>query len=524
MTDIGSFLKTIVSDKPIIPKVYSKTVLSNMTKQKLLSYQEKHVVRLVNILLVNSIALDASDTGIGKTYIAAATCKELDRKPIIVCPKTLIFNWICVLDFFGVKHYDIVNYETIKNGKTYCNNKCKSRKKSSYLDVHDPDPENPNLSIYEWKVPKDTIVIFDEAHRCKDPSTDNGKLLLSTKQLIQTKIPVLMLSATICEKFTDMKISFCLFSFIPGTRNFNHYIRSIQQKYPQHKVKRSNFTTKIDYTRAKENAQAMIIYEEIKEFTSRIKIKDLGDKFPSNQWCAQAFTAKESDEIAEAYAQISIHMEALKKNPGKNHLAQIQKLKQEIELRKVDIFKEQAQLYLDEGRSIIIFVNYLDTLNILSEELDIRCKIHGDQTMEERQKAIDLFQSNNERIIICQIRAGGVGISLHDLHGGFPRVTLINYPDSASDLLQALGRAPRAGAKSPVLQRIIFAANVDYEKKIMRNINRKLANISAINDGDLNGYNYKIKRITKKKVTDNTVNDQDKNANIEEDLDIIDHL
>lgn len=118
--------------------------------------------------------------------------------------------------------------------------------------------------------------------------------------------------------------------------------------------------------------------------------------------------------------------------------------------------------------------------------------------MEDRQKAIDLFQNNKERIIICQIRAGGVGISLHDLHGGHPRVTLINYPDSASDLLQALGRAPRAGAKTPVLQRIIFVANVDYEKRIMQNINKKLANISTINDGDLNGYKYKVCKITKK--------------------------
>jgi superfamily II DNA/RNA helicase len=200
-------------------------------------------------------------------------------------------------------------------------------------------------------------------------------------------------------------------------------------------------------------------------------------------------------------------------------LAKIQKLKQEIEFRKVPIFIEQAQLYLDEEKSVIIFVNYLDTLHILAQELDIKCKIYGDQSMEKRQEAIDLFQSNEERIIICQIRAGGVGISLHDLHGGHPRVTLINYPDSASDLLQALGRAPRAGAKTAVLQRIIFVANVDYEKKIMQNINKKLANISAINDGDLEGYKYKINRITRKTIS----KQKNKEPIDEEDLDIIDN-
>ena len=74
-------------------------------------------------------------------------------------------------------------------------------------------------------------------------------------------------------------------------------------------------------------------------------------------------------------------MLALKNNPSKHHLAKIQKLKQEIEFRKVPIFIEQAQLYLDDGKSVIIFVNYLDTFEFLSKELDIKCKIHGSQTM-----------------------------------------------------------------------------------------------------------------------------------------------
>jgi hypothetical protein len=39
----------------------------------------------------------------------------------------------------------------------------------------------------------------------------------------------------------------------------------------------------------------------------------------------------------------------------------------------------------------------------------------------------------------------------------------------------------------------------------MQNINRKLTNISAINDGDLDGYKYKVKRITRKVVEKNKI-------------------
>ena len=398
-----------------------------------------------------------------------------------------------MLDFCGVKYYDIVNYETIKNEKTYRDNKFKVRKRSPYIKKVDNEGDHLK-SIYEWKVPRNSIVIFDESHRCKDPSTENGKLLMSVKQLVQRNIPVMLLSATISESYTDMKIPFYLMNFIPHTRNFNEFVRTLKIKYPQFRVKKTKEAQ--DDRAARENAQTMIIYKEIVDYTSRIKIRDLGDLFPVNQWCGQQFLCDEADKIADAYAEIAELMRELeqKKNHSKNHLARIQKLKQEIELRKIPIFIEQSQLYLDEGKSVIIFVNYTNTLKILSEQLNIRCKIHGEQTQEERLEAINLFQSNVEKIIICQIRAGGTGISLHDLHGGHPRVTLLNFPDSASDLLQALGRAPRAGAKSPVLQRIILVANVDYENNIMKSINKKLANISAINDGDLDGHKYQVNK------------------------------
>ncbi|QTF49278.1 putative ATP-dependent RNA helicase [Acanthamoeba polyphaga mimivirus] len=488
----ASFLQDLVENKKAVPKIFSKTTLSNETSAKLFPYQKNHVLNLISILLKYFLVLDTSDTGVGKTYMAAAACRELGRKPIIVCPKTLIPNWASVLEFYGVKYYDIVNYETLKNEKTYKDSNFRVRKRCPYIKKVDNDGDYLKPA-FEWKVPRNAIIIFDESHRCKDPSTENGKLLMSSKQLIQQNIPVMLLSATICESYSDMKIPFYLMNFIPHTRNFNEFVRTLKTKYPEYRV-RNRQLDQAERKTAVENAQTLIIFKEIKEYTSRIRIRDLGNQFPDNQWCAQQFLSDDSDKIAEAYEEIAELMRELeeKKTQCKNHLAKIQKLKQEIELRKIPIFIEQTQLYLEQGKSVIIFVNYINTMNILSAQLNIKCRICGDQTQDQRQESIALFQANIEKIIICQIRAGGVGISLHDLHGGHPRVTLLNFPDSASDLLQALGRAPRSGAKSPVLQRIILVANVEYEKNIMRSINKKLANISAINDGDLEGHKYQV--------------------------------
>ena len=51
-------------------------------------------------------------------------------------------------------------------------------------------------------------------------------------------------------------------------------------------------------------------------------------------------------------------------------------------------------------------------------------------------------------------QAGGTGLSLHDVNGEHPRVSLISPSFSAIDLKQALGRIHRAGAKSPAVQKL----------------------------------------------------------------------
>lgn len=483
--DIQKLLLTVPTPK--VETVFSKKILSNTTHLKLFDYQRNHCLKLIKILLTYKIALDISDTGVGKTYTAIAVAKEMGRSVLIACPKTLMSSWKTVAKYFDVIVFDIVNYETLKNCKTYKTSKFKSRKNNSYLEISETTGE------YVWDLPNNVVVIFDEVHRCKNIKSDVGKLLISLKQIITNNIPILLLSATICEKYTDMKTIFYLINLINNIRDFKKYLKTVKYKYPQYKVSKVVKTSS-----EKENNFALIISQEIKNYSSRIRIQDLGDKFPQNQWFAQQFFAKDSSEIAKAYKEIAILKKKLEENPGSNHLAKIQKLKQEIELRKVPIFIEQAKLYLENNKSVIIFVNYLDSFNLISNCLNIKCKIYGEQTIEQRLASIDDFQSNRERIIICQMRAGGVGISLHDKDGAFPRVALVNYTDSAADLLQALGRAPRAGAKSIVLQRIIFVANVTYEKKIMSNVNKKLANISAINDSDLHIFDYKIKKAISK--------------------------
>jgi SNF2 family DNA or RNA helicase len=169
---------------------------------------------------------------------------------------------------------------------------------------------------------------------------------------------------------------------------------------------------------------------------------------------------------------------------------------QNIEALKIPLFVELANDYIHNGYSVVIFVNFTKTLEKICEMLHTDNKIYGEQTIEDRTKIIENFQENRSKIIVCNIKAGGIGISLHDIHGGHPRVSLISPTWSSIDLIQALGRIHRAGGKSKSLQRIIYAAET-VEDKIADKIKSKLSNINSINNGDLDltNINFQTERI-----------------------------
>jgi superfamily II DNA or RNA helicase len=75
--------------------------------------------------------------------------------------------------------------------------------------------------------------------------------------------------------------------------------------------------------------------------------------------------------------------------------------------------------------------------------------------------------------------AGGTGLSLHDVNGKRPRISLISPSFSAKDHLQTLGRIHRNGAKSDAVQKILVAAD-SIEEAVMKSIDKKLKNLEAL--------------------------------------------
>ena len=116
--------------------------------------------------------------------------------------------------------------------------------------------------------------------------------------------------------------------------------------------------------------------------------------------------------------------------------------------------------------------------------METNCVVWGENKGTERDDNIAEFQADKKRIIIVNIKAGGAGLSLHDLNGNYPRIALISPSPSAVDLRQALGRVWRDGGKTKSLQKIVFVANT-VEEEVCEKVKIKLQALDTINDGDV---------------------------------------
>ena len=77
--------------------------MSEQSDFNLLEHQKIHYSNIKKSIMKHSRAIDASDTGTGKTFVAIKICKDLDLIPWVVCPKSVISSWNNVIKQAKIK-------------------------------------------------------------------------------------------------------------------------------------------------------------------------------------------------------------------------------------------------------------------------------------------------------------------------------------------------------------------------------------------------------------------------------------
>jgi SNF2 family DNA or RNA helicase len=132
-----------------------------------------------------------------------------------------------------------------------------------------------------------------------------------------------------------------------------------------------------------------------------------------------------------------------------------------------------------EGVSVAVFVNFKDTLRALEAALPNCALIYGGQSAEEREQCVNAFQADETHVIVANIAAGGVGVSLHDVRGERPRLSLISPSFNLKEYIQTLGRIHRAGSKSPATQRVLVASKT-IEEKVLQSLEEKRKSLNTL--------------------------------------------
>ena len=427
----------------------------------LFPYQKEAVDRHLKILDSVGASLDGTGCGGGKTVIASAVAARFALPVAVVAPKSVLAKWENTLAAFGVEPLFVLNPEKLRNGNTpWLKKVSKGGKKVGF----------------EWQVPERCLFIFDEVHMFGAYNSQNGKMLEAAAGHY-----VLMLSATAAENPLRMKaIGVNLRLFTSGY--FWKWVREMgaeeshwgglewDPKRPSNKESMERLHHSVFANRGYRVSEK-VLREQLPE----LMVED------DPLW----LSPKDRAAIKELYDEM-----ADPDDPGGvKNLRQ----RQAIELVKVPYLVERAKEIVESGGSVVLFLNFHESIDTAHTEFPEAEVIDGRVPAEKRRQIQDSFQRNELRAVIVQIAAGGQSIDLHDLDGRYPRVALLCPQFSGTVEEQAVGRICRVGAKSRALAIRLFAGGT-IEQGALKLTAEKRENVEILNRGknNLNEYQWGV--------------------------------
>jgi superfamily II DNA or RNA helicase len=418
--------------------------------------QEQKIDDIAKHLAPRFAILDTSKTGTGKTYTALWAARRLGVKPFVVCPKSTIPVWMQASDDLNVNMDDVVNYEKLRAGS--------HKRMWSKTATSIRNRKKITSFFCKWVEPLPKLVVFDEAHACSGMKSQLSTLMMQT---FWQNIPCLLLTATAAESPLKMKAIGHLLG-LHNNIDYYRWIESLGCRYIEGRGWK--------FYAGPQGLQYMA---------------GLNNKLVEEKRLVQITTDDLPNAINDGIIIPELRdVKMPKELSGLKVADDFTLMRQLIEEAKMDVFIEDAEELLDEGNSVICFVNFHKSVNKLAEAFPDAAILTGLQNQNERNQALSDFQDNVVQMLITTIPVGGVSLSMHDIHGDHPRVSLISPTYNANQFIQVLGRTVRVGGKSIAIRKIIFANNT-LEKSTYKTVRRKINAIDTLTDGELNTFEEK---------------------------------
>jgi len=413
-------------------------IKDNTVKNVVINYDKyshrpplEHQKEAIQKLVENKKFILADDMGLGKTTSTIIAALESgSKKVLIICPATLKINWKREIENYSDKSvyiaegknfstdadFVIINYDIIKNFHD-----TKKKGESQILDA--------NFDL----------VVVDEAHYIKNATAQRTKLI---NDIVKKVDRLWLLTGT---PMTSRPIDyFNLLSLIesPVAKNWMAYAIRYCQGYQFNVGGRKVW-----------NVMGASNLEELRDRTVGLTLRrlkenvlDLPDKIITPVYLR--LKSKMYEEIMGEY------YDWYDKNPEESKSLTVQftkltKIRQVIADEKITQTIELAENIVEQGKKVIIFCNFTDSLNKICEHFGKSAvKLDGSMSKPERQHSVDSFQESDKvNVFVGNIKAAGVGITLTAAEA----VIFNDLSFLPSDHAQAEDRAYRYGQKNNVL-------------------------------------------------------------------------
>lgn len=399
--------------------------------------------------------LIGDEPGLGKTLQSIGVVDCANAYPcLVICPSSLKINWqrefekftdkkALVLDNsvattwpyllkMGMYHVAIVNYESLRKYFVW-----DIRHEGQSFRLKDV-VFCPHIHLFK-------SVIIDECHRVKDPTAQQTKF---TRGIVEGKQWRILLSGTPvvnrpADLIAQLSIMGRLDEFGGRSKFLADYGGGEISKDRRGKDKEDK-PRNLDRLSSELYSRCMIRREKAKVLTQlpdKTRVDLYVDISNRDEYLLAAADLAEYlrqyTECSDSDIRRKMRMEALVKFMTLRSLSAKGKVRQAVDFVKT---------FLANGKPLILFCSLHEIVDDLRKAFPKAVSVTGRDSMQAKQAAVDAFQSGKAQLIICSIKAAGVGLTLT----ASSNVAFVEFPWTYADCCQCEDRAHRIGQKDNV--------------------------------------------------------------------------
>ena len=371
-------------------------------------YQEfgaKYILHQKRVLL-------GDEMGLGKTIQAIATMHHLHHEGhryfLVICPASVLLNWKREVNKLTDMQAYILHGESFGDYENW-----KSDGGIAIINY-----EGLDKIIFDKDFPLDMVVV-DEAHFVKNKDAQRTR---HTIRIIEQAEYALYMTGTAIENNVD-EMCYLIECLNPSVAN---------------EIKGMKYLAKADLFRKK----IAPVYLRRKRADVLMELPELTIH---DEWCMM------NDEEINSYR---------KAVESGNFMAMRRVSWNSLNSTKAERMVELCLQALSEGRKVVIFSYFLDTLSFVSDLLLGKALpvISGKLSLEKRQDILCQFDEPIARVLPIQIHVGGIGLNIQTAE-----IVILCEPQlKPSDEMQAISRIYRMGQVNHVfVYRLLAADTID---------------------------------------------------------------